>query len=302
MIKEYEFSVAEDNVGKRLDVVISDVTKVTRSAIKTNLKSILINGKIAKLSYKCRINELVKIVLEWPDIDILPEDIPLDIVYEDDNYIVINKKQGMVVHPAKGHYSGTLVNALMGMKKISLDADVRPGIVHRLDKDTSGLIVVTKNIEAHEYLSGLFRNRKVRKVYKAILKGRMMPLSIRVDTNIGRDQRSRKKMTVLKTGGKESLSIFRVMKHFDNITLAAINIKTGRTHQIRVHASSIGYPVLGDPVYSRKDKRYPESTLCLLSSRISFFDKFSNQLLDFKVKLPKHFKDVLLRDTIEKTV
>lgn len=294
MKKDILFDVDEDFVGKRLDIAVADKSGISRSAIKNHVIELKVNGKDGKPSYKCRLNDVIVAIVEWEDTDLVAESIPLDIVYEDDNYIVVNKKAGMVVHPAKGNYRGTLVNALLGLKKeLPCNDLVRPGIVHRLDKDTSGLIIVAKNVEAHEYLGKLFRERKIKKVYRAVLKGNMIPLLQRVENNIGRDPFNRKKMAVLSRGGKDSLSIFRVIRYVGNLTYVLVRIRTGRTHQIRVHASHIGYPVLGDSVYSRKDNRYPDVPLCLVAARLTFFDKFSGKKLDFRVHPPEFIRSLV---------
>ncbi len=299
MRKEFEVVIDEDNAGKRLDVVLSEVTGVTRSNLKNHMEALTVNGKAGKLSYKGRIGDTATVALKWEEQTFIPEDIPLDVVYEDDNYLVINKAQGMVVHPAKGNYTGTLVHALWGRynyevedgkdaSELSLeDLRLKAGIVHRLDKDTSGLMIIAKRMESLQYLSSLFKDHKIKKIYSAVLKGKVFPFHQHVINNIGRHPRQRTKMAVVEKGGKHSHSIFHVVRHVGNYTYVKVRIKTGRTHQIRVHASNLGYPILGDPIYSRHDSGYPNIGLCLAATKLSFYDKFSDRELTFKIRPPK---------------
>lgn len=296
MKKDYSIQVDEECAGKRLDRAISDMTELSRSALKTHLTSLLVNGKEEKLSYKCREGDEIEILLEWEELELKAEDISLDIIYEDDNYIVINKPYGMVVHPAAGNFSGTVVNALMGMKKeLSTGDDIdefRPGIVHRLDKETSGLLIVAKNIRAHAYLGELFKERQITKRYRALVKGFYTPSKHTIVNKIGRDCHNRKKMAVVEGRGRESITEVEVLKHYSNYSYLTINLKTGRTHQIRVHLSNHGYPVLGDTIYSRVDRNFKDIPLCLVAYKLEFFDKFSNKTLKFRIDVPEHFKEV----------
>jgi 23S rRNA pseudouridine1911/1915/1917 synthase len=299
MNKKYKFVVVKEDAGKRLDVIIAkNNSKLTRSALKTHSKSVLVNGRTEKFSYKCRLNDQISVECEWEEFDeIVPENIPLDIVYEDDNYIVINKKYDMVVHPAKGNYKGTLVNALLGLRKdIFFNNDkYRPGIVHRLDKETSGLIIVAKSPESMQFLQALFKNRKIIKKYHAIVKGFFLPAQMVIENNIGRNPHNRKKMAVLKSGGKISKTAIVKTKHIGDFSYLHIKLLTGRTHQIRVHLSNAGYPVLGDKIYSRADKLFKDTPLCLNAYRLCFKDKFSGKILDFRIKDPVHMKKTLIK-------
>ena len=297
MKKEFFFVLEEEHIGKRLDVVLSSLTGINRSNLKNHLTKLMLNGKNVKLSFsKTAIGDKAELEVEWVEENIEPENIPLDIIYEDDNYIVINKPCGMVVHPAKGNYTGTLVHALWGLDKIRLEKKdtenlnklkLRAGIVHRLDKDTSGLIIVARHRDAHEYLSRLFHDHKVKKIYSAVLKGKLLPFEQTVLTQIGRNPHNRKKMTVLERGGKISHSVFHVVRHSGNYSFVKVRIYTGRTHQIRVHAAHLRCPILGDALYSRKDSKYPDMQLCLAATKLSFFDKYSNKQLTFKIKPPR---------------
>lgn len=296
MKKSYSIIVDEEHAGKRLDLSISNMTDLSRSALKTHLTSLLVNGKKEKLSYKCREGDRVEMELEWHDLELKAEKIPLDIIYEDDNYIVINKANGMVVHPAAGNYEGTVVNALMGLKKDLSHGEgideFRPGIVHRLDKETSGILVVAKNGASHAYLGELFKERKISKRYRAIVKGFYLPSKHAIISNIGRDSHNRKKMAVVSGRGRESITEVEVIKHYRGYSYLTIDLKTGRTHQIRVHLSHHGFPVLGDTIYSRADRNFKGIPLCLAAYRLEFFDKFSNKTLKFKIELPSHFNEV----------
>ncbi|HOV15031.1 MAG TPA: RluA family pseudouridine synthase [Spirochaetota bacterium] len=297
MLKKYLININNELVGLRLDVAITKkVENMTRSFLKEHLKMLKVNDKNEKLSYKSKVGDIVYVeVEEVENIDITPEDIPLDIIYEDKNYIVINKPYGMVVHPAKGNYRGTLVNALMGLKKnLSNTGDVsRLGIVHRLDKDTSGLIIIAKNNQSHSYLQELFAKRMIIKRYHAIVKGFFSPSKITIENIIGRNPNNRKKMAVVASKGKIAITQVVVRKRVKNYSYLNINLKTGRTHQIRVHLSHFGFPILGDPIYSRKDAKFKDIPLCLVAYRISFFDKFSNKQLEFRIDDPIHFKKIL---------
>lgn len=297
MKKNFTFILGEEHIGKRLDVVLAELTGINRSNLKNHLTKLLLNGKAVKLSFsKTVVGDKVDFEAEWIEQEIEPENIPLDIVYEDENYIVINKPCGMVVHPAKGNYTGTLVHALWGLDKIRLKKEdtedlnklkLRAGIVHRLDKDTSGLIIVARHRDSQEYLSKLFHDHKIKKIYSAVLKGKLLPYHQTVINQIGRNPHNRKKMAVVERGGKNSQSIFHVVRHVDNYSFVKVRICTGRTHQIRVHAAYLGCPVLGDPLYARSDSKYPDIRLCLAATKLSFFDKYSNKQLTFKIKPPR---------------
>jgi len=297
MKKEYNIIIDDSCNNCRLDIALTKyITDVTRSSLKNHCENLLVNGKKEKFSYKCKSGDKVLIELNFEDFsDFKPENIPLDIIYEDDNYIVINKKFNMVVHPAKGNYSGTLINALLGMKKelSKADDDFRPGIVHRLDKETSGLIIIAKNEKAHNYLSDLFKNRRVIKKYHAIVKGLFLPLKLKISTLIGRHPKNRKKMAVLTNNGKKSITLIEKVKHYDKFSYLDINLKTGRTHQIRVHLSNYGFPILGDLIYGKNNQMFKNIPLCLVAYSLSFYDIFSNKTLHFSIDDPPHFKEVL---------
>jgi len=261
VVKQY--NITEEHQNQRLDLFLADQKEIgqTRSQIKKLIDCgwVLVNGRVSKPSYKLQLDDKIEIELTQPRaFELEPQDIPLDIVYVDDDIVVINKQRGMVVHPAAGNYCGTLVNALIYKfgKLSNLGAPVRPGIVHRLDKDTAGLIVVARNDKAYAFLSKQFQNRKVKKIYSAIVHGVMKDDEGVIEAKIGRHPVNRKKMAVLdeeNLKSRDALSFYRVIKRFAEFTEVEVTIKTGRTHQIRVHLHHIKHAIVGDPIYG-KDK------------------------------------------------
>lgn len=253
---KFEFQAEKKDEKKRLDIFLSEKGDFSRNFASklVSEKKVLVNDKNVKSSYKIKNQDLIRgWIPEIQPLSIEPENIPLKILYEDEYLAIINKPAKMVVHPAPGHESGTLVNAVLyHFQNISDFGDnQRPGIVHRLDKDTSGAIIIAKTLECHEKLSALFKNREVEKKYLAIVFGAPMEKG-RVEKPIGRHPRDRKKMAVVYSGGRYALSYYHVLKFFDDLSLVKVNIKTGRTHQIRVHMASEGHPLLGDEVYGYK--------------------------------------------------
>ena len=251
--------VTRENRGKRLDTFIAGSSDYTRNSVQLLMDrgNIFVNGKICSKSYKVKEND--EIVINVPparDMGIIAQDIPLDIYYEDDDLLVVNKPKGMVVHPANGNESGTLVNALMYHCKGSLsgiNGEIRPGIVHRIDKDTSGLLVVAKNDKAHEGLAAQFKEHSVTRVYNAIVYGNLKNDEGDIDAPIGRHKTDRKKFCVTEVNSKSAFTHYKVLERLKGFTLIECRLKTGRTHQIRVHMQSIGHPLAGDPVYGPKN-------------------------------------------------
>ena len=242
--------------GKRLDAYIaSQDEEITRTAAQRLIEqgAILVNGKKQKVSYKVSEGDIVTLEeIEAQEIELKAQDIPIEIVYEDNDIIVVNKPKGMVVHPANGNPDGTLVNAIMSICKDSLSGiggEIRPGIVHRLDKDTSGLLIVAKNDKAHVNMSEQIKNHEVKKTYIALVRGIIKENEATIDMPIGRSNSDRKKMAVTKNG-KNAVTHIKVLKRYEKYSLLEVNIETGRTHQIRVHLSHIGYPIIGDYTYS----------------------------------------------------
>lgn len=300
MKKSYELIIDKQFKNQRIDVVIPQVLpEITRSCLKNHCEVLYVNGKKEKLSYKCKGEEKVNLTLLFDDEpeNIIPQNIALDIVYEDKNYLVINKPYNMVVHPAKGNFTNTVVNALIGLKKelAYTQYQFRPGIVHRLDKETSGLLIIAKNLNALNYLSNLFKTRKIKKRYHAIVKGLFKPQKVIIDNFIGRNPKNRKMMTVLKNGGKRAITIIKNVENYGNFSYLDIELITGRTHQIRVHLSHLGFPILGDNVYGRPNKIFPEIPLCLVAYHLSFYDIFTDKNLEFKIDDPLHMKEVLIK-------
>ncbi len=281
---------------ERIDKYLSKNTDMSRSLIAKMIKSgfILVNGEEIKVNYITKLNDVIEIDETFKvESDIEPEDIKLDIVYEDDDIIVVNKPSGMVVHPGNGNKNHTLVNALMfHTNKLSdINGEIRPGIVHRIDKDTSGLMLVAKNNKAHEILAEDFKNKKVKREYIALLKGVLNENSNTIDAPIGRDQTDRKKMIVTPINSKNAITHMKVLKRYKKYTLVSCILETGRTHQIRVHAKYINHPIYNDPVYTN-DKTTPFGQF-LHSKTIDFIHPIKKIPMHFECDLPTYFSDFL---------
>ena len=291
------FEVEKDS--KRIDAYLSermdDLSRVAIQRLVSNGK-IWVNGKKVKTSYKVQTGDKIQIEEEKPvEISLKAENIPLDVIYEDADIIVINKPKGMVVHPANGNPDGTLVNAVMAICKDSLSGiggEIRPGIVHRLDKDTSGIIVVAKNDKAHINLSEQIKNHEVKKTYIALVRGIVKENEATINMPIGRSEKDRKKMAV-KRNGKKAITHFKVLQRYDNYTLLEVNIETGRTHQIRVHLSQIGYPVIGDEVYSNGKNEWNEKGQCLHAKSLEFIHPTTGKNMYLEAELPEYFQKIL---------
>ncbi len=286
--------VVEDNEGLRIDKYLSQELDISRSKIQKLIKEnkVLVNDKPISNSYSINLGDKIEI-LEKDDYEtnIIPENIPLNIVYEDDDLIILNKESGMVVHPAPGHYQGTLVNALLYHYSIKAGEENRPGIVHRLDKDTSGLMLVAKNEWTLEKLSEMISKKEVERKYLAIVDGLIKHDTGTIDAPIGRDINNRQKMAVTDINSKEAITHFKVLERFNNNTLIECILETGRTHQIRVHLAYIGYPVNNDPVYGRgKSTSFGQM---LHSYSLKLKHPRTNKELSFEIEPPKEFKDKL---------
>jgi len=300
---QYNFQVEEEEEGLRLDQFLSRMmTAQSRSFLQKLIKqgSVLVNGSTRKSSYEVRLNDNIFVDMPEPvKLDILSEDIPLNILYEDSNLLVIDKPPGLVVHPAVGHFEHTLVNALLyhcGKDLSGIGGVLRPGIVHRLDKDTSGCIIVAKDDTTHNNLSKQFQDRIIYKEYRAIVSGRLKELNGKIETIIGRHPVDRKKMAVRTDTGKEALSEYEVVERFEKATLLSIKIGTGRTHQIRVHMAHIGHPVLGDEEYGKKRSRLEGIEIkrqMLHSFKIGFNHPIKNQWMEFVAPLPSDMQELL---------
>ena len=292
----------------RLDKYIASLPNgMNRSKLKSGVTEILVNGKKSKISQKIKANDQIDI--QWEDNipdDITPEDIPLDIIYEDENVTVVNKKQGMVTHPACGNWNGTLVNALLfhwgrqsvpQLKEGSASEILerrRPGIVHRLDKDTSGIIITAKNRDSEEFLQKQFKDKLLQKEYICICTGRPPAKDGDIMTQIIRDPKNRHRFKAVENTeeGKFARSLYHCIACYGNYSLVRVRIKTGRTHQIRVHMKYLGCPILGDSVYNRPDKLFPQATLMLHSCRLKIRLPGSKKFSDFKAKTPERFLEV----------
>lgn len=290
--------VVEGNENKRTDAYISEITDYSRTAVQRLIdeEKITINGKIVKSSYKVQYGDRIEIEEEpAKEIELKAQDIPLEILYEDNDIIVVNKPKGMVVHPANGNPDGTLVNAIMSICKDSLSGiggEIRPGIVHRLDKNTSGAIIIAKNDKAHINLSEQLKKHEIKKTYIALVRGVVKENNASINMPIGRSKKDRKKMDVDKNG-KEAITHFKVLKRYKDCTLLEINIETGRTHQIRVHLSHIGYPIIGDEVYSNGKNRWNIEGQCLHAKSLDFKHPITGKQMHIEAELPEYFKKIL---------
>ena len=292
--------VDETNANLRLDKYLSTAfSSYSRSHIAKLIdeENCLVNGKVAKSSLKLKVGDIVEIdIPEAKELEIEKEDIPLDVVYEDKDILIINKPQGMVVHPSNGHYEHTLVNAILHHcdDLSGINGVMRPGIVHRIDKDTSGLICVAKNDKAHLSLAEQLKDHTMSRTYIALVKGVIPENSGEINLPIGRDPRNRQKMAVTRSNSKEAITYFKVLNRYSDHTLVECHLKTGRTHQIRVHLSYIGFPVEGDPLYSGKkyDTLYKNGQL-LVAVGLKLVHPSTNKEMEFKIELPDYFKEVL---------
>ena len=283
----------------RLDKVVNKLEEtLSREAIQRMIKTgkILVNNTNQKPSYKVAIGDIITVEEEKnEEIDLKPQEMPLDIIYEDNDILIINKEKGIVVHPGNGNPDGTLANAVMAKCKESLSGiggKIRPGIVHRIDKDTSGLVIIAKNDIAHIKISEQIQKREVKKTYIALVRGAVKENEATINMPIGRSTKDRKKMAVTKTG-KEAITHFKVIKRYNNFTLLEINIETGRTHQIRVHLSQIGYPIVGDEVYSNGKNIFNVKGQMLHAEGLKFKHPTNGKLIEVKAPLPQYFKDII---------
>ena len=296
------FTIETDDVNKRVDVFLNEeMEDIYRSALHKNIEkgNITVNGEKISKNYKLRIGDIVEAELPpTENIDIVPEDIPLDIMYEDDDLIVINKPQNMVVHPAPGHYTGTLVNALMfhcGDNLSGINGVLRPGIVHRIDKDTSGVLVIAKSDLAHKGLSEQLAEHSMKRVYNAIVYNSFSEESGTVDRNIDRSKNDRKKMAVVMQGGRNAVTHYKVIEKLGKYTWVELQLETGRTHQIRVHMSYIGHPLLGDPVYGPKKCPFNLNGQVLHAKVLGFIHPRTGEYMEFNSELPDYFSSLIER-------
>ena len=295
-----EIIVNEENSGKRLDSFVCEVCeKISRSLAQKLIdeERIKVNDASSKSSYKVKEKDVIFIpedATKTSSKELKAEDIPIEIIYEDEDILVVNKPKGMVVHPGSGVEDGTLVNAILGKHELSEGSeDFRPGIIHRLDKDTTGALVIAKNNYAHEKIAEQIKNRETKKVYVALVKGIIKEEKGVIDMPIGRSTTDRKKMAVIKTG-KNAYTEFKVLKRFEEgYTLVEVNLKTGRTHQIRVHMAQIGHPVVGDSTYSSGKNPFGVTSQMLHSHILGFTHPTKNEYMEFEAPIPDYFNKVV---------
>lgn len=302
------FTVTEEHQGLRLDAYVSLVAGITRSNATKRIEAgeVLVSGRTEAKKYAVKCGDAVELIISEPEVcDALPENIPLDIVFEDEHIAVINKPSGMVVHPAPGNYTGTLVNALLFHMRESLSGIggvLRPGIVHRIDKDTSGLLVVAKTDEAHTTLSAGLKDHSIRREYLALVKGGFKEDGGTVDLPIGRHPLDRKKMAVIRDGSRtarEAVTHYEVLERYGEISYLRLNLETGRTHQIRVHMAAKGHALIGDEVYGSPTTRFEKEHKSLLAgqmlhaARLTFEHPISKETLTFECDMPENFARAL---------
>ena len=291
------FTVNSENSGIRIDKWISEQLDITRSAIQKMIDNgdILVNACKVTKNYKLRKGDNVSVVIPEPvELDIVPQNIPIDIVYEDDELLVVNKPKGMVVHPAAGNPDGTLVNALLYHcqgRLSSINGVIRPGIVHRIDKLTSGILIVAKTDFSHNHLAAQIKEHSFTREYQAIVCGRFKDKNGTINAPIGRNKYDRKKMCVTEVNSKNAVTHYEVIDEFGQFSLLKFNLETGRTHQIRVHSAHIGHPVYGDDVYGKAVKGVDGQ--CLHAKKIGFIHPKTNKYIEFDSKLPEYFTKIL---------
>ena len=297
------YIIEKEDASKRLDVFLSEKIKdATRSYIKTLIDDgkITVNLAKVKAGYKLKIGDSIDVeIVEKKPENIVAEDIPLDIVYEDDDIIIVNKPKGMVVHPANRNYTGTMVNSLMNSHKdnlSSINGVIRPGIVHRIDKDTSGILVVAKNDNAHKKLSEQFKVHSIKRKYIALVKGIIKEDKLTIDRPIGRSIKDRKKMAVTEKNSRRAITHISVLKRFysSNVTLIEAELETGRTHQIRVHMAYLHHPLVGDEVYGKKDSKFKVNGQMLHAKYLGFIHPTSGKFVEFDSPLPEYFSSILM--------
>ena len=300
-MQDFHFLITEEYENERLDKVLSELTDdtVSRSYLQKLIKDnqVYVNEKIQKASYKLKVDDYVSFVIpDQTEPDIIPEQMELDILYEDEDVIVVNKPKDMVVHPAAGHLEHTLVNGLLYHCKDSLsgiNGVMRPGIVHRIDKDTTGSIIACKNDVAHKAIAAQLKEHTITRRYRAICRGIVKEDEGTIDAPIGRDEKDRKKMAINRKNGKEAVTHYRVLERFSNYTYIECQLETGRTHQIRVHMSSIGHPLLGDSIYS--SKKWPFSLIgqTLHAYILGFHHPKTGEYIETQAPLPEYFQLLL---------
>lgn len=292
------FLVDDKDIDKRLDIYISDKLEgKSRSYIQNLIKSgnVCVFNKVKKSNYKLKLKDEINIEIpESEELNVNPENIPLDILYEDKDVIVVNKPQGMVVHPAPGNYNGTLVNALLyHCKDLSgINGVLRPGIVHRIDKDTSGVLVVAKNDLAHNSLAAQLKEHSMNRIYNALVEGRIREDSGTIDKPLARDPKERIKIAVVRDG-RRAVTHYKVIERYNSNTFIECKLETGRTHQIRVHMAYLGHPLVGDPVYGYKKQKFKLQGQMLHARVLGFVHPTTGEYMEFSAELPEYFKNII---------
>ncbi|MBW9170704.1 RluA family pseudouridine synthase [Clostridium estertheticum] len=299
-MENYDFKVEENSVGMRLDVFIAnEFEDKSRSYIQGIIEkeNATVNGKCRKSNFKLKLNDTIDLSIPDPvELNVKAEDIPLDVIYEDSDVIVINKPQDMVVHPAPGNYSGTLVNALLNhcTDLSGINGVLRPGIVHRIDKDTSGALVVAKNDNAHNSLAAQLKDHSMTRSYLALVEGVIKDDEGMVDAPIGRHSKDRIKMAIVESG-KKAVTHYKVIERFEGYTLVECNLETGRTHQIRVHMAKIGHPLVGDLIYGFKKQKFNLKGQVLHAKRLGFIHPTTNKYMEFDSPIPAYFEKLITK-------
>lgn len=298
----FTFGAEREDLGCRIDVFIADnIEELSRSGVQRLIEEghVKLNGAAVKANYKLREKDIIDVEIpEAKTVEILPENIPLDILYEDKDVIIVNKPQGMVVHPAPGHTSGTLVNALMyhcGDELSGINGEKRPGIVHRIDKDTSGVLMIAKNDVAHQSLAEQLAEHSITRKYNAVVFNGFQEDEGTVDQPIGRNPLDRKKMAVTQKHSRRAVTHYRVLERMGNFTFIEAQLETGRTHQIRVHLTFIGHPLLGDTVYGPKKQPFHLEGQALHARVLGFVHPSTGQYMEFEAPLPENYEKLLMR-------
>ncbi|SDC48253.1 MULTISPECIES: RluA family pseudouridine synthase [unclassified Candidatus Frackibacter] len=305
MAEEMNFIINDDDVQQRLDKFLAgEVEDISRTYVQELIdqEEVTVNGSGTKSSYRLQLGDEVELNIPEPEkTELEPEEIPLNIIYEDEDIVVINKQADLVVHPAPGHESGTLVNALLyHCNNLSgISGEVRPGIVHRLDKDTTGVMVVAKNNQAHLNLSQQFKDRETEKRYLTLVEGNIKHNKGKIDAAIGRDPKDRKKMAVTSSNSKKAVTRFEILERFGDYTWVEVKLETGRTHQIRVHMSYLGNPIVGDETYGYRNSNLGAKRQLLHAYRLGFEHPTKNEWMEFEAELPQDMQGILesLRNT-----
>lgn len=300
-MKHFHFCISDDLENERLDKVIFILTddNISRTYIQKLMKNqqVLVNGKVEKASFKVKYDDVIDFDIPDETVpDIVAENIPLDVLYEDDDIVVVNKPKNMVVHPAAGHFSGTLVNALLYHCKDSLsgiNGVMRPGIVHRIDKDTTGSLIICKNDFSHQSIAAQLKEHSIVRRYRAICCGVLKEDEGTIHKAIGRDEKDRKKMSTHCKNGKDAITHYKVLQRFKNYSYIECRLETGRTHQIRVHMSSIGHPLLGDSLYSNRKWQFQTQGQCLHAYILGFIHPKTGEYVETVAPIPVYFQKVL---------